>query len=289
MWSIVNKEYRQRARGVATVGLIITYTLILGGVAFFVYLGNYEVLARQTQTAGEVGRAMCVATFIAQLVMALMLSLSLNASSIAAEKDQETFDLLNLTLFRSWEIVLGKFLSSTGFLLVLVVTAVPIYTLAFTFGGVSIEFFWQLAAIVIGSTLLVSALGLLLSLISEDLRTALGRAFLTLIVVGTVTGLFGAFLTGSLITTPPNLLTYWLGTLSWLVNPLWAAIEVLQADQLSRQLAWPAPQPRVVPLLLSSGLWAWTALFQLLLTAGILLATTIVYPRYRASKAGGVG
>ena len=33
MWSIVGKEYRQRARGVATVGLIITYTLILGCVA----------------------------------------------------------------------------------------------------------------------------------------------------------------------------------------------------------------------------------------------------------------
>ena len=33
MWSIVHKEYRQRDRGVATVGLIITYTVILGGVS----------------------------------------------------------------------------------------------------------------------------------------------------------------------------------------------------------------------------------------------------------------
>src|SRR5262245_38243310 len=115
MWSMVLKEYRQRARGVATVGLIIAYTLILGGVSFFVYLAMYASLATQNTAASAAGKALCIATFIAQMIMALMLSLSLNASTIAAEKDQETFDLLNLTLFKSWEIVLGKFFSSTGF------------------------------------------------------------------------------------------------------------------------------------------------------------------------------
>ena len=286
MWSIIRKEYRQRARGVATLGLVLTYTLILGGVAFFVYLTAYAALSNNTRTSGDVGLAMAVGVFIAQMIMALLLALSLNASSIAHEKDQETFDLLNLTLFSSIEIIIGKYLSSTGFLFILVVTAIPIYALAFTFGGMSLEAFWQLAAVVVAMTLFISSVGLLLSLISADVRTALGRSFFTLIVLAAVTAIAGGSLVGSLNQTPPNPVTYWVGTLSWLLNPLWAAIDVFKP--LSQQLQWPAPQPVVVPYLLKSNLlWAYSALAQLLVAGAVIAVTALLYPKYRASKHGG--
>ncbi len=286
MWSIIRKEYRQRARGVATLGLVITYTLILGGVAFFVYLTAYAALANNSRTSGDVGLAMAVAVFIAQMIMALLLALSLNASTIAHEKDQETFDLLNLTLFSSIEIVAGKYFSSTGFLFILVVTAVPIYALAFTFGGLSLDAFWQLAAVVVAMTLFISSIGLMLSLVSADVRTALGRSFFTLIVIAVVTAIAGGSLVGSLDQTPPNPVTYWIGTLSLLLNPLWAAIDVF--SPLSQNLQWPSPQPAVVPYLLNSHLlWAYSAGSQLLAAAAIIAATAGFYPRYRASQQGG--
>jgi hypothetical protein len=286
VWSIVHKEYRQRARGVATLGLIMTYTIILGAVAFFVYAGSYAALAANTRTSGDVGLAMSIAVFIAQMIMALLLSLSLNASTIASEKDQETFDLLNLTLFKSWEIIYGKFISSTGFLFILVVTALPIYALAFTFGGVSLEAFWQLAAVVAGMTLFISSLGLLFSLVSDDVRTALSRSFLAMFALGFVTGFFGGALVGSFNQTPPNPVTYWLGTLSLLLNPLWSAWDVFKP--FSQNLSWPQPMPVVVPFLLQHHLlWAIGAVAQALLALAILACTTLVYPRYRASKSGG--
>ena len=286
MWSIINKEYRQRARGVATLGLIMTYTIILGGVAFFVYLGSYALLANHSRTSGDVGLAMSIAVFIAQMIMALLLALSLNASTIASEKDQETFDLLNLTLFKSYEIVLGKYISSTGFLFILVFTALPMYALAFTFGGVSLEAFWQLAAVVAGMTLFISSLGLLLSLVSDDVRTALGRSFFVLIILGVVTTVGGATLLSS-FSTSPNLLSYWAGAVSFLLNPLWAAWDVFAP--LSSSLQWASPQPFLVPYLVGNGyLWAWSAGTQAVLAALILLLTVVVYPQFRASKTGDV-
>jgi hypothetical protein len=231
---------------------------------------------------------MSIATFVTQMILALLLALSLNASTIAHEKDQETFDLLNLTLFRSGEIVLGKYLSSTGFLFILVVTALPIYALAFTFGGISVEAFWQLAAVVIGMTLFISSLGVLFSLISDDVRTALGRSFFALIVYGIVTLFFGFALTGSLSSSPPNVLTYWLGTLSLLLNPIFSAIDVFKP--LASQLQWPAPQPTVVPWLIQSNwLWAAAAATQVLAACGVIIATAAIYPRYRAGKSGNIG
>jgi hypothetical protein len=286
VWSIIRKEYRQRARGAATLGLIITYTLILGGVAFFVYLTAYAALASNQRTSGDVGLAMAVAVFIAQMIMALLLALSLNASSIAHEKDLETFDLLNLTLFSSFEIVGGKYASSTGFLFILVVSAIPIYALAFTFGGMSVEAFWQLAAVVVAMTLFISSIGLLLSLISADVRTALGRSFFTLIVVAAVTAIAGGSLVGSFDQQPPNVVTYWLGTLSLLLNPLWAAIDVF--NPMAQGLMWPSPQPLVVPFLLKSNLlWAFSAGMQIMAAAGVIAVTALVYPRYRANQHGG--
>jgi hypothetical protein len=286
MWAIVQKEYRQRARGNATVGLIITYTVILGCVSYFIYLATYGSVAAQLSTSDVIGRAISTGTLIAQLIMALLLAISLNATSIAAEKDQETFDLLNLTLFKSFEIVLGKYISSTGFLFILVITALPIHTLAFTFGGVEPSSLWRVGVIVIGMTLLISAVGLLFSLISADLRSALGASFLSLVAFAVVSTVMGAILFSSLRGAPPNPLVYWFGALSMLINPLWSSGDVLGLP-LSAQVMWSSPQPLVVPFLLKN-LWLWGAVTQVLLAALILTATSLIYPRYRASRSGGV-
>ena len=286
MLSIILKEYRQRARGIATLGLIMTYTIILGGVSFFVYLAEYSALQMRASTSSAVGLRLCIVTFIAQMIMSLLLALSLNASTIAHEKDQDTFELLNLTLFKSFEIVLGKYLSSTGFLFLLVITAMPIYTLAFTFGGLTTMQFLELAVVVVGMTLMISALGLLLSLISEDVRTALGRSFFFLIILGAVTLICGGILRASLSTQAPALPFYWLGVLSFLMNPLWSAFEIFNPSVFS----WQSGGAVVLPFLMDRGLlWLWSSLFQLVVAALILLATVLVYPRFRASKAGGVG
>lgn len=286
MWAIVQKEYRQRARGNATVGLIITYTLILSCVAYFVYLATYSAVALQSAASDTIGRAISTATLIAQLIMALLLAVSLNATSIAAEKDQETFDLLNLTLFKSGEIVLGKYLSSTGFLFILVITALPIHALAFTFGGVEPSALWRVGVIVIGMTLLTSAIGLLFSLVCADLRSALGASFLTMVAAAVVTSVMGGILFGSLRSAPPNLLVYWLGAASMLINPIWGSGDILNTP-LAGQLMWPTPQPLVIPFLIKH-LWLWGAVAQIALAALILVITSIVYPRYRASRSGGV-
>ena len=286
MLSIILKEYRQRARGVATLGLIMTYTIVLGGVSFFVYLAEFSSLQAKNIATSSVGMKLCIFTFIAQMIMSLLLALSLNASTIAHEKDQDTFELLNLTLFKSFEIIIGKYLSSTGFLFILVITAFPLYALAFTFGGLTTLQFMQLAIVVIGMTLMISSIGLLLSLTSDDVRTALGRSFFFLIVIMAVTLIFGGFLRGSLSTGPPAWLLYWLGTFSFLLNPLWSATDIFSPVVFN----WPKPLPVVIPFLVQGNLlWLWSAVFQVMVSIVILFITVMIYPKYRASKAGGIG
>jgi hypothetical protein len=129
---------------------------------------------------------------------------------------------------------------------------------------------------------------LFFSLVSEDLRSALGRSFLVLIVVGAVTLFMGFVLSNSLNSSPPNIVSYWLGVLSWLINPLWAAMDILGGSQLNAQLLW-TTKPIVVPGLVAGGnLWIFTTLSQIALAGGMLTLTALIYPRYRASRQGGV-
>jgi len=137
----------------------------------------------------------------------------------------------------------------------------------------------------VGMTLFISSLGLLLSLISDDVRTALGRSFFLLIVLGLVTGVFGAILQGSFDQAPPNVVSYWLGAAGMLLNPLWAAQDVFYPLVVQ----WPTPQPLIVPFLAGGGmLWAYAAITQTVLAMLIIAFTTVIYPRFRAGKPGGV-
>jgi ABC-type transport system involved in multi-copper enzyme maturation permease subunit len=264
--------------------MVMSYTIILGAVAFFVYLGSYAALVDGSRSAGDIGLAMSVSVFIAQMIMAFLLALSLNASTIANEKDQETFDLLNLTLFKSFEIAVGKYLSSTGFLFILVITALPIYALAFTFGGMTIEAFYQLAAVVVGMTLFISSIGILLSLVSTDVRTALGRSFFVFILIAVLSTIGGTVLISSFSSAMPNPVIYWLGYASVLINPIWAATDVF--SPLSANLAWPVVPGSMKFLINGNLLWAYSAGVQAVMAVVLLMLTALLYPRYRTSSMG---
>jgi hypothetical protein len=163
------------------------------------------------------------------------------------------------------------------------------YMLAFAFGGIEQESLGKLAVVVVSMTLLFSALGIILSLVSADVRTALSRSFFMLILLGAVTAFPGFALVGSLKLTAPNIVTYWLGTFSLLINPMFSAIDVLGNTPFSQQLQWQGQLPVVVPMLLKDNLlWLWSAITQVTIAAIVLAVTTFIYPRYRASKTGDV-
>jgi hypothetical protein len=59
---------------------------------------------------------------------------------------------------------------------------------------------------------------------------------------------------------------------------------------MASQLQWPSPQPVVAVWLLRSNLlWAVAAGTQVLAAAGVIVATSAIYPRYRAGKSGNIG
>ncbi len=111
---------------------------------------------------------------------------ALTAGAISSERERQTYDLLRTTLLSARSLVLGKLASSLSYIVLLLSAALPLQSLAFLFGGVTVE------EVLIGNLLLVitaitlSAVGLLFSSFTKHtlVSTILAYALTTILVLG---------------------------------------------------------------------------------------------------------
>ncbi len=61
-----------------------------------------------------------------------------SASAISGERERQTFDLMLLTKMSTSDIIWGKLLSSLLFVFIMITAALPVYSVVFYYGGVSI-------------------------------------------------------------------------------------------------------------------------------------------------------
>lgn len=92
-----------------------------------------------------------------QMGMILFIAPGLTAGAISAEREKQTLNMLLTTTQSSWQIIIGKLLSSLAFLGLLLFASLPFYSLVFLFGGISpvqlltVFFFYFVTMVAIGS------------------------------------------------------------------------------------------------------------------------------------------
>ncbi len=120
---------------------------------------------------------------LAPLQMALMMFLSAvqSASSVAVEKDRKTLILLLMTRLSNSELVLGKLFASMLGVLVMLLTAVPIFMFIVAFGGTSFPQVGWTFAVTAVTSLTAGALGTTIGLWRE--KTFQSLALVLLIIV----------------------------------------------------------------------------------------------------------
>jgi len=142
-------EVKRQTRSPRVPMLRSGYTLLLLLAMFFVYLsytpgtGQERVLTALGEGAhvDDNQRAAFGATFFyafmsLQFVLMLVFTPALIGGSIANERERGTLDLLLTTDLTNREIILGKLASQLGYLVMLLLTGLPILSLLQMFGGV---------------------------------------------------------------------------------------------------------------------------------------------------------
>lgn len=138
---MVLKELRARMRGRQAFILLTTY---LSGLALLVVL-VYLAFRSSNSAVGSANDLRSLGKAIFGLVVGIeFLAISfiapgLTAGAISGERERQTFDLLRTTLLPARGLVFGKYFAALSFLLLLLLAALPIQSLAFLFGGVAVE------------------------------------------------------------------------------------------------------------------------------------------------------
>lgn len=132
------KELRSRMRGRRGFVVLTVYLTLMSGFIALVYLAyasSTGPLGLEPRVAGQTIFASVVGV---QVFLVIFIGPAFTAGAISGEKERQTYDLLRTTLLSAESFVAGKLFSALSYVFLLVFASVPIQSIAFLLGGVSL-------------------------------------------------------------------------------------------------------------------------------------------------------
>jgi ABC-type transport system involved in multi-copper enzyme maturation permease subunit len=104
------------------------------------------------------------------------------SSSISGERERQTLDFMLITRMKTWDIVVGKLMSSLLLVCLMIVASMPIYAIIFYYGGISIfEFISNTIFLIVYATF-IGSIAVMFSTLFK--KTAAATAMSNLFVLG---------------------------------------------------------------------------------------------------------
>lgn len=159
---VLLKELKVRMRGWKAAGIIALYLLVLSLVALFIiyttFMNPYgSSIDPQVSIGAYTGLA------VIQFILIMFIVPALTAGAIAGEREKQTLDLVLCTKLRPISIITGKLFASTGQTLLLIIASLPLFSMVFLFGGISIIEIIQLFGFYIITAVTIGSIGIFFS------------------------------------------------------------------------------------------------------------------------------
>jgi ABC-2 type transport system permease protein len=174
------KELRGRMRGARAFVVLTVYLLLLSCFTSLIYYA-YTANARGPGGGPDMaylGKTLFASIVMIEIFMVTFITPAFTAGAISGERERQTYELLRTTLLSARKLVFGKLSSALTYMLLLILAAVPMESLAFVLGGVVIEELAAALIVLLVTALAFAAIGLLFS---AFLRTTLSSTVLSYI------------------------------------------------------------------------------------------------------------
>jgi ABC-2 type transport system permease protein len=175
---VVIKELRGRMRGPRAFIVLTVYLLLMSAfvtLLYIVYVASTNNVYSSTN-AQLIGKFVFGAVVGIELLLVCFIAPAFTAGAISSERERQTYDLLRTTLLPARSLVLGKLASALSYILLLLVAAFPLQSLAFLLGGVAPEEVLIATGLLVATAFLFGASGIFFSSL---MRRTLGSTVLT--------------------------------------------------------------------------------------------------------------
>jgi ABC-2 type transport system permease protein len=269
---VLTKELKLRFRSLKSFTGILFYLMAMSIFVFGFIFMTTTLTGSGFFRPDESFMLFTIMTYI-QLGLILFITPGLTAGAISTEREKQTLNILLTTAQTSFGIIFGKMSSSIAFLLLMIVSGLPIYSLVFLYGGVSPS---QLAIIFLFcflTLLTIGSIGIMFSTVIRKTIVSMIATYGTMIFLTAVTGFFMiiSMQISQFGSTTPEFspFTYFWGS----INPAVVMYTLLQpavAEEIQNMTLVPLP------------LWLGYLVFYSLLTA---LALFLAVKRLRVNMA----
>jgi ABC-type transport system involved in multi-copper enzyme maturation permease subunit len=162
---LLEKELRGRMRGTRAFIVLTAYVLLLSCLASLVY---YAAASGMQTTFSlpdlpTLGKAVFATSILAQLFMVAFITPALTAGAISGERERKTYEVLRTTLLPARKLIWGKLTAALSFMVLLILAALPLQSLAFMLGGVTLPEFLAGLAMLLAATFFFAVVGLFFS------------------------------------------------------------------------------------------------------------------------------
>ncbi|MFD3261570.1 ABC transporter permease [Paenibacillus lentus] len=231
---VMDKEFRLRMRSSRSAITVFIYVLVMGLLAMGII---YVMMSSGAGSSGRIdpstSRVMFYALSIAQLVLIAFMTPALTAGVISGEREKQTLNMLLTTQQSSSTIILSKLVSSLSFMTLVILATLPVYSIAFLYGGVAPKQLISVFLFYLFIMLLLGSLGVLFSTLFKRTMVAVIMTYGVGLVIFLVTGIVYLFAMGvvqanyyvSGTTTVPD--HSWIGFILGL-NPAGALISIFE-------------------------------------------------------------
>lgn len=183
---VTMKELRSRMRGRRA---FVVLTIYLGVMSLIITLIYLAYASASNQPFGpdprQAGKVVFAAVVGVEVLLAIFIAPAFTAGAITGEKERQTYDLLRTTLLPANWFVMGKLQSALAYVLLLVMASIPLQSIAFLLGGLSVEELVVSQLVVVVAALAYAIYGLfcsamLRSTLAASVATFAGAIFFTI-------------------------------------------------------------------------------------------------------------
>ncbi|MGH8910142.1 MAG: ABC transporter permease, partial [Egibacteraceae bacterium] len=188
---VMRRELVERWRGRRAIITLTVFLVVLGLLLYGLYWLGRATLAPQfgfgfidSGAAGPMlGRFLLEGMLFFVLLLVLFVAPGYAAAQLVGERERGTLPLLQVTLLRPWQIVVGKLGASVAWLALLLFAALPLGAIAFFLGGIALGDLLRGIGMILGVVVCVAAMGLG---ISSLVRRTVAAVVLTYALVFTL-------------------------------------------------------------------------------------------------------
>ncbi len=190
---IIVKELRSRMRGARAFIILTIVLLLMALISYALYqlviitsTWNYNPLSPQ------IGQTLFAALVILEMGMICLITPAITAGAISAEHENLTYEMLLTTPLKPTRILWGKLVSALSYIFLLIFAAIPMASLVFIYGGVSLREMVKALVVLFCTAIMLGTIGIFTSTwLKRTARATVVSYLIVLVLVAAPTFLYG--------------------------------------------------------------------------------------------------